>query len=134
MKTKWTIAMLALVAGSACATVHGTAATRGPLEPVLGEANDREARAAARVADRPDDAWARLARALLARRAADAATETSELLSLSEAADIIASTESMVMRLSKQGKLTLVYLGPKTKRVTRKSVYAFLAELTGEAQ
>jgi len=58
----------------------------------------------------------------------------SELLSLSEAADIIASTESMVMRLSKQGKLTLVYLGPKTKRVTRKSVYAFLAELTGEAQ
>ena len=80
------VVALCLFAGTACATVHGSGAARGPLETVLGESNDREARAAARVAARPDDAWARLARALLARRAADAATETSELLAAATAA------------------------------------------------
>jgi hypothetical protein len=85
-KTKWTAVAALLLAATACATPRGPAAARGPLEAVLGESNDREVRTAARASERPKDAWARLARALVARRAADGLTEAAELLAAANAA------------------------------------------------
>lgn len=69
---------------SACATTHPGAPTGGPLDAALGDAAGRDAAAAATRS--PRDPLARLAGALLARRAADPAGEVAELLAVAEAA------------------------------------------------
>ncbi len=72
-----------LLAAAGCASVRGTGAPRA-LDPLVGggDLGEAEVRAVALAAERPDDRFARLAEALLARRALDSAAEARALLAL----------------------------------------------------
>ncbi len=72
----------------ACGCASVPSARRGALDPLLagGDLGAAEARTPALLARSPDDPWARLTAALLARRALDAPGETAQLVALASSA------------------------------------------------